>query len=236
MNMIDFIKKWLPARDEVVKPRQLSRQAVAMMRREYDGVPLDEKSVHSDPMLQFEAWFEEVLKKIDQDPNAVILGTCDENKQPSTRTVLLKGFDETGFVFYTNYHSRKGLMIDANPYVSLTFFWAGLMRQVHVEGKAEKTDDELSDEYFQSRPVSSKLGAWASEQSKPVAGRKELEERLRNAEEKFKGEQIPRPPYWGGYHVIPHRIEFWQGRLNRLHDRICYLKEGEQWHIIRLMP
>jgi pyridoxamine 5'-phosphate oxidase len=234
--MFNFLKKWLPARDEAVKPRQISKQAIAMLRREYDGLPLDESTVLPDPVSQFTVWFEEVLIKIKQDPNAMILSVCDNNSRPSSRTVLLKGFDENGFIFYTNYKSRKGLILEENPYVSLTFFWADLMRQVHVEGRVEKTDENTSDEYFQSRPVSSKLGAWASDQSRAVSGRKELEERLKEAEKKFAGKHIPRPPYWGGYRVIPERVEFWQGRLNRLHDRICYTKIEDHWKITRLMP
>ena len=234
--MFKFLKKWLPARDEIVKPRQISKQAIAMLRREYDGVPLDESTVLPDPVSQFSSWFEEVLQKVDQDPNAVILSVADENGRPSSRTVLLKGFDENGFIFYTNYQSRKGRVVEENPYASLTFFWAGLMRQVHVEGKVEKTDEKTSDEYFQSRPLSSKLGAWASDQSRPISNRVELEERLKEAEKKFEGEIIPRPPHWGGYRVIPERVEFWQGRLNRLHDRICYTKNGDNWQITRLMP
>ena len=234
--MFKFLKKWLPARDEIVKPRQISKQAIAMLRREYDGVPLDESTVLPDPVSQFSAWFEEVLQKVNQDPNAVILSVADENGRPSSRTVLLKGFDENGFIFYTNYQSRKGRVVEENPYASLTFFWAGLMRQVHVEGKVEKTDEKTSDEYFQSRPLSSKLGAWASDQSRPIPNRLELEVRLKEAEKKFEGEIIPRPPHWGGYRVIPERVEFWQGRLNRLHDRICYTKNGDNWQITRLMP
>ncbi len=234
--MFKFLKKWLPARDEIVKPRQISKQAIAMLRREYDGVPLDESTVLPDPVSQFSAWFEEVLQKVNQDPNAVILSVADKNGRPSSRTVLLKGFDENGFIFYTNYQSRKGRVVEENPYASLTFFWAGLMRQVHVEGKVEKTDVKTSDEYFQSRPLSSKLGAWASDQSRPIPNRLELEVRLKEAEKKFEGEIIPRPPHWGGYRVIPERVEFWQGRLNRLHDRICYTKNGDNWQITRLMP
>lgn len=234
--MFKFLKKWLPARDEIVKPRQISKQAIAMLRREYDGIPLDESTVLPDPVAQFSAWFEEVLQKVDQDPNAVILSVADENGRPSSRTVLLKGFDENGFIFYSNYQSRKGRVMEVNPYVTLTFFWAGMMRQVHIEGRVEKTDEATSDEYFESRPVSSKLGAWASDQSKSISSRKELEERLKEAEKKFGLKNIPRPSYLGGYRVIPDRIEFWQGRLNRLHDRISYTKSGDNWQITRLMP
>lgn len=234
--MFNFIRKWLPAHDEAAKPRQLSKQAIAMLRREYDGTPLDESTVLPDPVSQFTVWFDEILNKIKQDPNAMVLSVCDNKSRPSSRTVLLKGFDENGFIFYTNYNSRKGLVMEENPWVSLTFFWADLMRQVHIEGRVEKTDEITSDEYFQSRPVSSKLGAWASDQSRPVSGRKELEERLNKAEKKYGTKHIPRPPYWGGYKVIPERVEFWQGRLNRLHDRICYTKNGDYWQITRLMP
>lgn len=226
----------MPARDELVKPARITKQAIAMLRREYDGIPLDESTVSENPVSQFSAWFEEVLQKVDHDPNAMVLAVTDTDGKPSSRTVLLKGFDENGFIFYSNYESRKAASISANPYVSLTFFWPGLMRQVHVEGKAEKTDEKTSDEYFESRPLSSKLGAWASDQSRPVSGRRELEQRLKEAEKRFDGKDIPRPSYWGGYRVIPARMEFWQGRLNRLHDRICYTKSGDHWSITRLMP
>jgi len=212
------------------------KQAVAMLRREYDGKPFTEENVHADPIQQFTEWFDVAVDKIHHDPNAMILATTSANGQPTTRTVLLKGFDENGFVFYTNYNSRKSKQISSNSNVSLTFYWPDLMRQIHIEGKAEKVSAEQSDRYFKTRPDSSKLSAWASDQSSPISSREELENRLKEMEEKFDKGEIPRPPHWGGFIVIPDQMEFWQGRLNRLHDRIRYKKVKEAWMIERLSP
>lgn len=226
-----FIKRWIPARDEIPDPKK----AISMIRREYEGIPLDEKSVDPNPFEQFSNWFDEALEHVSFDANAMTLTTVGENGQPSSRTVLLKGFDESGFVFYTNYRSRKGRHIQNNSRVSITFYWADLMRQVHIEGNAQKVPETQSDEYFKSRPVQSQLSAWASSQSEEVQSRSALEKKMKEFEEKF-GDDIPRPPHWGGFLVVPHRIEFWQGRLNRLHDRICYSLEDEEWKIKRLSP
>jgi pyridoxamine 5'-phosphate oxidase len=234
--MIRFIKRWLPARDEVKKPKAVAKQTIAMLRREYQGKPFDVEYADTDPFRQFTDWFENAIQVIENDPNAMTLSTVDESGHPSSRTVLLKEYDESGFVFYTNYRSRKSSQIEKNPNVSITFFWPELMRQIHIEGKAEKTSASQSDKYFKTRPDGSKLGAWASEQSCVVASRVELDQSLREMKEKFKGGEIPRPPYWGGFRIKPNRLEFWQGRLNRLHDRICYIKEGKSWKIIRLSP
>lgn len=234
--MIRFFKRWLPAKDEMTKPKAATRQAVEMLRREYSGKPLHKNHVSENPVEQFSVWFEEAVEAIKTDPNAMVLSTADKEGRPSTRTVLLKGYDETGFVFYTNYESRKAIHIISNPDVSITFYWPELMRQIHIEGTAGKVSEDQSDAYFRTRPSSSRLSAWASSQSDPVSSREELEENLRAMEKKFKGVEIPRPPNWGGFRVKPRRIEFWQGRLNRLHDRICYIQSGEDWDIIRLSP
>lgn len=207
-----------------------------MLRREYSGIPLDVKSAASNPFNQFTEWFDIAVDKIEHDPNAMILGTVGEDGQPSTRTILLKGFDEEGFIFYTNYESRKGKHLNENRKASLTFYWPDLMRQIHIEGSVSKVSNELSDSYFRTRPDGSKLSAWVSQQSSVVESRDVLENRLKSLEKKYSGSEIPRPPYWGGYRVVPHRVEFWQGRLNRLHDRICYQLDGEKWIIERLSP
>lgn len=234
--MLHYFKRWFPARDEVQKPKKAIRQAVSLLRREYDGIPLDKKSVDTDPFNQFSEWFAIAVKEIKNDPNAMILGSASREGQPATRTVLLKGFDEEGYIFYTNYESRKAKDLAENNKVSLTFYWPDLMRQIHIQGVVEKISEEMSDQYFKSRPVGSKLGAWSSKQSSVIESREVLEENLRTVEKKFSGSEIPRPANWGGYRVIPHRFEFWQGRLNRLHDRIVYRFEGTEWVIERLSP
>jgi len=237
-SVVRFIKRWLPGRDEVRHPGRFARQSVAMLRREYQGKPLEEAHVDPEPILQFEAWFEEATRVIRDDPNAMILSTVDEQDGPSARTVLLKGFSEEGFIFYTNYDSRKGHQIRGNPRVALTFHWPDLMRQVCIEGVAGKTSAEQSDTYFQSRPAGSRISAVASPQSRVVASRRELEDRARDLEEKYSDlDDIPRPDHWGGYLVRPERIEFWQGRVNRLHDRICYTRKPQGgWEFRRLAP
>jgi len=207
-----------------------------MLRREYAGKPFLEEHVKTNPIDQFSVWFEEAVQKIETDPNAMIVATSDKDRQPSSRTVLLKGYDEEGFIFYTNYESRKGTQILTNPYVSLTFYWPEQMRQIHIEGVAEKVSEEQSDNYFSKRPAASQLSALASSQSEVVESREALENRLKEMEKKFGGGPIPRPENWGGFRVKPNRIEFWQGRLNRLHDRICYHQEDGQWKIVRLAP
>lgn len=234
--MLRFFKRWLPAKDEISKRKAAAWQAFGMLRREYKGEPLEEKEVDKDPIVQFSVWFNDALKTIKNDPNAMIAGTVNEEGQPATRTVLLKGFDESGFVFYTNYISRKGSDLMKNPKISLTFYWPELMRQIHIAGVAEKTSKEMSEDYFNSRPVGSRLSASLSNQSSVVGSRKELEDELKELERKYSDGNVPLPENWGGIIVKPHRIEFWQGRLNRLHDRVCYAKEGDNWNIQRLSP
>lgn len=235
--MFNFLKKWLPAKDEVTKPKHATKQAIAMLRREYHGTPLDIGGADPDPIKQFSAWFDETLTKIKEDPNAMIVSTAGADGRPSSRTVLLKGFDENGFVFFTNYEGRKARQIAQNPNVSITFYWGEQMRQVHVEGVAIKVSEQESNDYFELRPLSGKLSAWVSKQSQVVESRETIEKNWKQTEEKFAGaKKIPRPPYWGGYRVSPSRIEFWQGRLNRLHDRICYTKTDIGWKRERLSP
>lgn len=226
-----LIKRWLPAKDEIKDPKK----AIAMIRREFEGIPLDKKSVNPNPFQQFNKWFDEAIEQVSVDANAMTLTTVCKESRPSSRTVLLKEFDENGFVFYTNYKSRKGTHIQNNPYVSATFYWADLMRQVHIEGKVERVSDEQSTAYFKSRPVASQLGAWASSQSEEVESRDTLKQMIKEYEQKF-GDEIPRPPHWGGFRIVPDRIEFWQGRLNRIHDRICFSLEDGDWLIKRLSP
>jgi pyridoxamine 5'-phosphate oxidase len=235
--MFEYLKRWLPAGDEVKKPKAAAGQAIEMLRREYSGKPLKKSDVYQDPIKQFSVWFDEAVDAVKADPNAMLISTVNGAGKPSSRTVLLKGFDAEGFLFYTNYNSRKAKHIEHQPSVSLTFYWPDLMRQIHIEGMAEKVSAEKSDAYFQTRPSSSKRSAWASQQSDIVANREQLEKQLRDIEKKYAGSEIPRPPHWGGYRVKPLRIEFWQGRLNRLHDRICYvLQENKEWKIERLSP
>ena len=208
----------------------------ASLRKEYTRAGLDRADVHSDPVVQFNAWFEETLAAGLHEPNAMIVATATANGRPSARTVLLKGYDERGFVFYTNYEGRKARELDANPACALLFYWGELERQVRIEGCASRISNEESDAYFASRPRGSRLGAWASEQSRPVEDRRVLEERVRDLEAEYEGRGVPRPPFWGGYRVEPDTIEFWQGRENRLHDRLVYSRVGDDWRIDRLQP
>ena len=209
---------------------------VTRLRKEYTRSGLKESDVASDPIEQFRSWFDEVLAADLHEPNAMTLATATPEGRPSARVVLLKGFDERGFVFYTSYVGRKSEELETNPNCALVFYWGELERQVRVEGRASRVSEEESDEYFGSRPRGSRLGAWASEQSRPVEGRGALEERLRGLEAEYEGREVPRPPFWGGYQVEPEVIEFWQGRENRLHDRLVYRRSGGSWRRERLQP
>jgi pyridoxamine 5'-phosphate oxidase len=195
-----------------------------------------ETDLDKSPFAQFAKWFEEAKAAQPQLPEAMTISTASKDMVTS-RVCLLKDFDEHGFVFYTNYNSRKGAQISENPRVSMCFFWPVLDRQVRIEGVAVKTTEEESDAYFATRPRGSQLGAWASSQSSVVFGREDLDRRVRELEASYRERQIPRPPHWGGYRVIPVEIEFWQGRADRLHDRFVYrLREPKDWVIERLSP
>jgi pyridoxamine 5'-phosphate oxidase len=212
-------------------------QNLPNIRKDYSKATLDASSVDQNPIKQFEKWFGEALQAEAMEPNAMNLATVNEHGKPSARIVLLKGLDNNKFVFYTNYQSKKGRELENNPACALTFFWPELERQVRIEGMAERVEPRLSDLYFQSRPLESQLGAWASPQSGMIKDRSILEERFKQMRKKFEGLQVlPRPNQWGGYQVDPLQIEFWQGGSGRLHDRILYIKVDNVWKIYRLAP
>jgi pyridoxamine 5'-phosphate oxidase len=205
------------------------------LRKEYKRSALNRQSVDKNPINQFEIWLDEAVKSEIQEPTAMSVSTINKNGFPQSRIVLLKFLDENGFVFFTNYKSQKGTALENNPSTTLLFFWPELERQVRVEGFAEKISKELSEKYFHSRPPESRIGAWASDQSSEIPNRKYLEERFESFKKKF-GYAPPLPDFWGGYRVNPVKIEFWQGRENRLHDRILFEKENETWVTKRLAP
>ncbi len=209
---------------------------VSDLREEYTRFGLSESDLDPDPIEQFRKWFEEALNADLHEPNAMTLATATPEGKPSARIVLLKGFDERGFVFYTNYEGRKAQELETNPYAALVFYWGELERQVRIEGQVVRASDEESDAYYKSRPRGSRLGAWVSEQSRPIKSRERLEEKVRELETEYEDREIPRPPFWGGYRVVPEAIEFWQGRENRLHDRLLYRYSGAKWKIERLQP
>ena len=209
---------------------------LSALREEYTKHGLQELDLHDSPTRQFEQWFEQALQAKASTPNAMVLATVAEDGQPSQRTVLLKYFDEQGFVFFTNYGSRKAKEMAGNPSVSLLFFWNELERQAIISGRVEKVSASESARYFLSRPHGSQLGAWVSEQSSPISSRSMLLAKFEEMKQKFREGEVPLPSFWGGYRVKPHRFEFWQGRPNRLHDRFQYTKTAGSWQVERLAP
>lgn len=212
--------------------------AVADIRREYRQTALHKDAVLADPIEQFKQWLGDARTAELIEPTAMTLATATPDGRPSARIVLLKGIDENGFVFFTNYTSRKGHQLDANPWAALVFWWDVLERQVRVEGTVSRIMPEASDAYFQSRPRGSQLGAWVSPQSQPISARNVLESNLADVEARFAGQAVPRPPHWGGFRLNPVAIEFWQGRPSRLHDRLRYTRteDDDLWHLERLAP
>ncbi|MCX7117211.1 MAG: pyridoxamine 5'-phosphate oxidase [Legionellales bacterium] len=212
------------------------KTSIADIRRDYGQLSLSEDHLFSSPIDQFESWFSTVLKTEKNDPTAMVLSTINDAGHPDSRVVLLKELKDEGFVFYTNYLSTKSLQMQANPYVALNFYWQELARQVRVRGKVRKISSERSDAYFSSRPRPSQLSAIASRQSMPLSGVSELQNALEKLNLKYQHEPISRPDFWGGYEVIADELEFWQGRDNRLHDRILYCRQLGKWHHHRLSP
>jgi pyridoxamine 5'-phosphate oxidase len=209
---------------------------LASLRAEYQLAGLDESDLAPDPFTMFGRWFDAAHVAGVVEPNAMVLSTVSVDGQPSARVVLLKGMTEHGFVFFTNYDSRKGAELGANPHCCLLFSWVELQRQVRIEGAANRIPRDETEAYFASRPRDSQLGAWASAQSSVVGSRAELEAAYADVEARFAGSDIPAPPHWGGYQVTPERVELWQGRQSRMHDRLAYLREGRGWRTERLAP
>lgn len=214
----------------------IDRKELQDIRINYKKKSLDVKDVSLNPFEQFETWFNETRKSGILEPTAFMLATADRNGKPSARTLLMKGFDEEGFYFYTNYESRKGRELEENNQASMLFFWPELERQIRIEGKAGKISETESFEYFKTRPFKSKVGAWASHQSTVIESRMTIVKKFFSYLMKFHSKDIPLPSYWGGYKLIPESFEFWQGRANRLHDRVRYRLEGETWVVERLSP
>ncbi len=211
-------------------------KSISDFRISYSQNELSENNVLDNPFMQFDLWFKEAVEAKIKEPNAMVLSTIKDGR-PSARVVLLKGYDNNGFSFYTNYNSHKGLEMSQTPFASLTFFWDALERQVRINGRVDKVSETESTNYFNSRPRGSQIGAWVSEQSTVIENRDLLEERLNYFENKFKNEEIiPKPSHWGGYLVQPEEIEFWQGRESRIHDRILYTHLDRSWDISRLSP
>jgi len=208
---------------------------LADIRKQYSLKTLERPDLADDPLTQFDTWFHDALEAEILEPNAMVLATADAQNRPSARVVLLKGVQDGGFVFYSNYHSRKGQDMAENPHAALVFNWLDLERQVRIEGRVQKVPAAVSEAYFHSRPHGSQLGAWVSKQSQVIAGREVLDERLEKLEQRYP-DTVPLPDFWGGYTVIPVRIEFWQGRSNRLHDRFVYDLQDGEWLLERLSP
>ncbi len=219
------------------KSKGLTREEVEKLRRDYKGKGIEKESVYDDPLKQFEEWFQVAVESDLIDSNAMTLATADAQGRPSSRVVLLKGYDERGFVFYTNYKSRKSEELDKNPHASMCFYWKEFERQIRIRGQVERLPYEESKSYFDTRPRDSQIGAWASIQSDVVKNRAELESNYKKYKEQFEGQKVPLPEFWGGYVLKPAVYEFWQGRPSRMHDRLEYIKnEDGQWEIRRLSP
>lgn len=209
---------------------------IAHIRKDYRLRSLLETDISMDPMEQFSIWWNEAVSSDIEEVNAMTLATCNKQGVPSARIVLLKGFNAEGFIFFTNYNSDKGKDLKENPKAAIVFFWKELERQIRIEGNVEKITEKESEEYFSSRPKDSQIGAWSSPQSSVIENREVIEQNVETNTARFGDETIPKPPHWGGYIVKPERIEFWQGRENRLHDRILYTKSETNWIIQRLAP
>ena len=210
--------------------------AIADLRKDYTLQELTELEVDLNPFVQFQRWFDQAVEAELPEPNAMTVATATKDGIPSARIVLLKGFDDRGFVFYTNYNSHKAQELIDNPHAALVFLWTELERQIRIVGSVEKISAEESDAYFYSRPIASRLGAWASEQSQVIVNRSVLEQRLEDLKAQYENQNIPRPSHWGGFRVKPVGIEFWQGRSSRLHDRLRYQLQNGEWMLDRLSP
>jgi len=218
--------------------KRTHRLSLADLRESYGLGELDERNCETNPIVQFEKWIQVAEKAGLREPNAMVLGTATADGRPSSRVVLLKEVSDIGFVFYTNYTSRKARELETNPFASLTFYWPELERQVRVEGRVQRVPRQVSEAYFRTRPRGSRLGAWASHQSEAIPSREALDTRLKQLDDRYaNSDDIPVPEFWGGYCVVPETIEFWQGRPNRLHDRLQYRRNSEQaWVLERLSP
>lgn len=208
----------------------------ADLRRDYKAKAFDIKDADENPFKQFENWFEDAMKAEIEEATAVALSTCAKEGKPSSRIVLLKGVDEKGFIFFTNYYGKKSKELEENPNASMLFFYKELHRQIRIEGTVERTTKEESENYFHSRPRESQIAAWTSQQSKEISGREHLEELFNKYSSEFEGKEIPLPNFWGGFRLIPDYFEFWQGRENRLHDRIRYQLKEKKWALSRIAP